>query len=102
MQTFYEWLSQLNLLRRLSETYYTFDPEQYNQLFNQELQQIIARTSDPAHRQIMERMLGFDWLSKIVSIGATGRSRNRAAIRSTCRKIASSSAWTRTKMRWIA
>jgi hypothetical protein len=67
MQTFYEWLSQLNLLRRLNETYYSFNAAEYNNLFRQELQHVIAKTTDPAHRQIMEKMIGFDWLAYIAS-----------------------------------
>jgi hypothetical protein len=62
MQTFLQWLSQLNLLR---ETYYTFDPKQYDAIFDTKLEKVIARTSDPAHRQILERMRGFSWLSYI-------------------------------------
>jgi len=67
MQTFYEWLSQLNLLRRLDETYYSFNPAEYNRLFDEELRQVITRTSDPAHRQTLKRMWGFDWMSYIAA-----------------------------------
>ena len=43
----------------------TFDPKQYNQLFDEELQKVVARTSDPAHRQALERMRGFNWMGYI-------------------------------------
>ena len=63
MRTFYEWLAQL----RLDETYYGFDPQQYDALFDGELEKVIARTSDPAHRQALERMRGFGWLGYIAA-----------------------------------
>ena len=49
MQTFWLWLSQLRLCP-LDETYFTFDPKEYNALFDQELERVTARTSDHAHR----------------------------------------------------
>jgi hypothetical protein len=58
MQTFWEWLGQL----RLAETYVTFDPKQYDQLFDEELEKVIARTSDAKHRQALEKMRGFGWM----------------------------------------
>jgi hypothetical protein len=58
MHTFWEWLT---------ETYFTFDPKQYNQLFDDQLEKLIARTSDPAHRRILERLRGFDWLAYIAA-----------------------------------
>ena len=63
MQTFWEWLAQL----RLAETYVTFDPKQYDQLFDEELEKVIARTSDAKHRQALERMRGFGWLGYIAA-----------------------------------
>ncbi len=45
----------------------TFDPKQYNQLFDEELQKVIARTSDPAHRQALESMRGFGWMGYIAA-----------------------------------
>ena len=45
----------------------TFDPKQYNQLFDEELQKVIARTSDPAHHQALERMTGFNWIGYIAA-----------------------------------
>jgi hypothetical protein len=57
MLTFWQWL----------ETYFTFDPAQYNQLFDNELEKVIARTTDPAHRQILEKMRGFNWISYIAA-----------------------------------
>ena len=67
MQTFYEWVAQVRLLRLLSESYVTFDPKQYNDLFDQELAQVIVRTHDPAHRQILERMRRFGWIAYIAA-----------------------------------
>ena len=63
MLTFWQWLSQL----RLVETYYGFDPTQYNQLFDEELEKVIARTSDAKHRQSLEGMRGFGWMSYIAA-----------------------------------
>jgi hypothetical protein len=58
MQTFWEWLT---------ETYFTFDPQAYNRLFDDELEELIARTSDPTHKEIRERLRGFDWLAYIAA-----------------------------------
>jgi hypothetical protein len=63
MQTFWQWLTQL----RLGETYYGFDPAQYNALFDSELEKVIARTSDAKHRQALEGMRGFGWMSYIAA-----------------------------------
>ncbi len=57
MRTFWQWL----------ETYFTFDPKQYNQLFDEELEKLLQRVRDPAHRQILERLRGFDWISYIAA-----------------------------------
>ncbi len=62
MLTFWQWLSQLRLL---DETYYGLDPEQYDALFDKELEKVITRTSNTAHRQILERMRGFSWMGYI-------------------------------------
>ena len=64
MQTFWQWLSQLRLCP-LDETYFTFDPKEYNELFDKELEKVIARTSDAKHRQALESMRGFGWISYI-------------------------------------
>jgi hypothetical protein len=65
MQTFYEYLSDLDLLSRLwlIETYFSFDPPQYNQLFDDELGKLSA--SSPEHREALERMRGFSWVGYI-------------------------------------
>ena len=60
MQTFWQWVYHL------TETYFTFDPKQYNRLFDDELEKVITKTSDPAHRQILERLRRFNWLSYII------------------------------------
>jgi hypothetical protein len=61
MRTFWQWLAQLQ------ETYVTFDPKQYDRLFDEELEKVIARTSDPGHRQALERMRGFGWMSYVAA-----------------------------------
>lgn len=67
METFGEWLSNYDLLAqlRLLENYVTFNPAQYNELFDQELAKVIERTVDPTHRQVLEKMRGFDWMAYI-------------------------------------
>ena len=70
MQTFHEWLSQLRLLARLrllGETYFTFDPKEYNELFDKELEKVIARTSDAKHRQALESMRRFNWMGYVAA-----------------------------------
>ena len=67
MQTFYEWLSQLRLQSLLAESWFTFDPQAYNRLFDEELEKLAARVRDPAHRQVLERMRGFNWLAYIAA-----------------------------------
>ena len=63
MQTFWDWL---RLRHFLAETYFSFDTKQYNTLFDSELEKAIARVRDPACRQALERLRGFNWLSYIV------------------------------------
>ena len=66
MQTFWQWLSQLRLCP-LDETYFTFDPREYNELFDKELEKVIARTSDAKHRQALESMRGFNWMGYVAA-----------------------------------
>ena len=66
MQTFWQWLSQLRLCP-LDKTYFTFDPREYNELFDKELQKVIARTSDAKHRQALEGMRGFNWTGYVAT-----------------------------------
>ncbi len=61
METFWDWLRLRHLL---AETYFTFDPAQYNTLFDNELEMLIARVKDP---RSLEAMRGFDWLSYVSS-----------------------------------
>jgi len=61
METFFEWLSHADLLTRLIETYYSFDRQQHNQLFDEELSKLIGKVSAPDHREALERMRGFNW-----------------------------------------
>ena len=42
MQNFWNWLEQVRLLRLLAETYYSFNSKQYNHLFDDELEKVIA------------------------------------------------------------
>jgi hypothetical protein len=58
MRTFWQWLQ---------ETYITFDPQAYDRLFDEELEKVIARTSDPKHRQALERMRSFDWMAYVAA-----------------------------------
>ena len=64
MENFWQWLRLRHLL---AETYFSFNAQAYNALFDEELEKVIARTSDPAHRQVLERLRGFDWLAYISS-----------------------------------
>ncbi len=66
MQTFWQWLSQLRLCP-LDETYFTFDPKEYNELFDKELQKVIARASEPKHRQALESMRGINWTGYVAA-----------------------------------
>jgi hypothetical protein len=67
METFCQWLGHLDLLDRLRllETYFTFDAAQYNALFEGELEKLIQRVMDPTHRQVLERMRGFNFIGYI-------------------------------------
>jgi hypothetical protein len=60
MHTFWHWLGLRHLLEA---AWYTFDAKQYNTLFDDELENVIARVKDP---QSLEAMRGFDWVSYIV------------------------------------
>ena len=63
MQTFIEWLSWLKLV----ETYFGLNNGQYNALFDAELEKVIARVRDPAHREALLRMRNFDWCRYIAA-----------------------------------
>lgn len=67
MKTFLEWLVHADLLARLQliETYYSFDTQQYNRLFDSELEKLVGRVSSPEHRAALERMQGFNWVGYI-------------------------------------
>jgi hypothetical protein len=62
MKTFYEYLA---FLSRLTETYFSFDPPQYNKLFDDELQRLSV--SSPEHRAALERLRGFNWVGYIAA-----------------------------------
>ena len=63
MITFYEYLSTLLSRLRLIETYFSFSPPQYNELFEDELEKLSA--SSPEQRDALERMRGFNWVGYI-------------------------------------
>ena len=65
MRTFYEYLTDLDLLSRLwlIETYFSFDAGQYNQLFDDELGKLSV--SSPEYRDALDRMKGFNWTGYI-------------------------------------
>jgi hypothetical protein len=64
METFWDWLRFRNLLEA---AWYSFNPAQYNTLFDSELEKVIARVRDPTHRQALERMQTFDWTGYVSS-----------------------------------
>ena len=63
MDTFVEWLTRLKLL----ETYFGVDVQQYNALFNSELEKVIVRVRDPAQQAALLRMRNFNWVSYIAA-----------------------------------
>ncbi|MHB8973755.1 MAG: hypothetical protein ACYC3X_15405 [Pirellulaceae bacterium] len=65
MKTFVEWLTHLDLLAL--ENYYSFDPQQYNQLFRAQLELLLGRINDPTHRAALESMRDFDWVAYIAA-----------------------------------
>jgi hypothetical protein len=61
MENFWQWLRLRHLL---AETYFSFDPVQYNAIFDDELEKVITRVKDP---EALESLRGFDWLAYISS-----------------------------------
>ena len=59
MQTFWQWL------RLLKENFCRLNHAQYDAIFNDELERVIARTHDPNHRDALNRMRGSRWMSYI-------------------------------------
>lgn len=65
---FSEWLVQrivagdVEARLQLIETFFGFDPEAYNAVFEDELQKVIDRVTDPAHRRVLESLVGFRWM----------------------------------------
>ena len=59
-----QWVAEFRLL---GENYYTFNAKQYDQLFDQEVEKLLCRIRDPAHRQALERMRGFNWTGYIAA-----------------------------------
>jgi hypothetical protein len=56
MKTFYEWLA---------EAYFSFDPAEYNALFNAELGKLSASSSE--HRTALARLQSFNWTGYIAA-----------------------------------
>jgi hypothetical protein len=77
MQTFWHWARLQSLLEA---AWYTFDPQAYNQLFDGELEKVVARVKDPACRQAMERLRGSDWTGYIASMVRHAGYRDRREI----------------------
>lgn len=69
MRTFTEWLAHTDLLARLSliENVYSFDPQEYNRLFQTQLEELLGRITDPAHREALESMRTMDWVGYIAA-----------------------------------
>ncbi|MHB8974053.1 MAG: hypothetical protein ACYC4N_26760 [Pirellulaceae bacterium] len=69
MRTFIEWLCHAGLLDQLTliENYYTYDQAAYNRLFQTQLEELLARITDPAHRAALESMRTMDWVSYIAA-----------------------------------
>ena len=82
MQTFWHWLAQLQ------ETYYGLDPAAYNQLFDQELERVIAKTHDLAHRQALERMRGFGWMGYIAAAVRNSGCRDQREVQERSHEVA--------------
>jgi hypothetical protein len=74
METFWPWLSRFRLLEA---TWFTFDAKQYDRLFNGELEKAIARVRDPACRQSLEGMQGFEWTGYIAAMVRRAGCRDR-------------------------
>ncbi|MHB8974898.1 MAG: hypothetical protein ACYC4N_31095 [Pirellulaceae bacterium] len=51
----------------LIENYYTYDQAAYNRLFETQLEELLARITDPAHRAALESMRTFNWVGYISS-----------------------------------
>ena len=66
MITFIEWAEIFERLL-LIETYYSYNPAEYNKLFADELEKVIQRTSDPEHRRALEGMRQFNFVGYISS-----------------------------------
>jgi hypothetical protein len=67
MISFREWVRHGNLLGllRLLENAQFFRPEDYNGVFENELGKLLTRIHDPAVRQQVSKLRGFDWGSYI-------------------------------------
>ncbi len=64
MRTFLEWATLQSIL---VETYFSFDPKRYDELFDQELEKLIARVRDPARLNPLEAMRGTKWTGYIAT-----------------------------------
>ena len=81
MKTFFEHFADQYIVNRLRliETYFSFEPSQYNQLFDDELGKISA--SSPEHRDALERMRGFNWVGYIAQSVRNSGSTDQREIR---------------------
>ena len=61
METFWHWLRLRNLLEA---AWYSFNPAQYNALFDSELEKVVARVRDP---EALEHLRGFGWIVYVSS-----------------------------------
>ena len=59
MLTFAQWLTL--------ESYYGLAPDEYNALFNSELEKVIGRVRDPAQQAALQRMRNFNWVGYIAA-----------------------------------
>jgi len=85
MRTFYEYLSDLDLLSRLwlIETYYSFDPAQYNQLFDGRIGEGPGIGPIYSRQGRLKTMRGFNWVGYIArSVRNAGLPRTNGRCRS--------------------
>ena len=52
----------------MNGTFVTFNPRQYDDLFDAELEKLIAQVRDPARLQALEQMRGFKWLGYVATV----------------------------------
>ncbi len=87
MKTFFEYLAHLDLDTRLwlIETWFSFEPSQYNRLFDDELGKISA--SSPEHQEAIERLRTVDYVGSISKSLFNAGYRDQREIRERCHDI---------------